>query len=127
MAATNGSKEKGPGHAPAHLKDLHCYTETEGIMTTTMVDIPGYRVVEVLGTVYGLTVRSRNWAVRFAMALKSIAGGELSWFTSMVSYIMLSSSYDPHGKLPLTTSATTRSFPFQGYEFAHAYEPAADI
>jgi uncharacterized protein YbjQ (UPF0145 family) len=26
-----------------------------------MNDIPGYRVVKVLGTVYGLTVRTRNW------------------------------------------------------------------
>jgi uncharacterized protein YbjQ (UPF0145 family) len=27
-----------------------------------MNDVPGYRVTKVLGAVYGLTVRSRNWA-----------------------------------------------------------------
>jgi len=30
------------------------------IMVTTMNDLPGYRVDEVFGEVFGLTVRSRN-------------------------------------------------------------------
>ncbi|KAI1198727.1 hypothetical protein F5X97DRAFT_298678 [Nemania serpens] len=49
-----------------------------------MFDIPGYRIVRVLGTVYGLTVRSRNIAASLGMALKSMAGGELRWFTNML-------------------------------------------
>lgn len=49
-----------------------------------MFDIPGYRVVRTLGVVYGISVRSRNWAASFGMVLKSIAGGELRWFTSML-------------------------------------------
>jgi uncharacterized protein YbjQ (UPF0145 family) len=49
-----------------------------------MFDITGYRVIKVLGAVYGLTVRSRNWAAGFGMVLKSIAGGELRWFTTML-------------------------------------------
>ncbi|KAJ8104516.1 hypothetical protein ONZ43_g7811 [Nemania bipapillata] len=52
--------DQKPAHIPPELSDLHCYTETEGVITTTMFDLPGYRVVRVLGTVYGLTVRSRN-------------------------------------------------------------------
>lgn len=32
-----------------------------------MFDIPGYRVVKVLGAVYGLTVRSRNLAAGLTM------------------------------------------------------------
>jgi hypothetical protein len=60
------------------------FTETNGVITTTMYDVPGYRVVRVLGAVYGLTVRSRNWAASMGMVLKSIAGGELQWFTNMV-------------------------------------------
>jgi len=69
---------------PAHLQDSHCFTETNGVITTTMFDIPGYRVVKVLGAVFGLTVRSRNWAAGMAMIVKSIAGGELRFFTSML-------------------------------------------
>lgn len=49
-----------------------------------MFDIPGCRVTKVLGAVYGLTVRSRNWAAGIGMVLKSIVGGELGWFTSML-------------------------------------------
>ncbi|KAK6953943.1 hypothetical protein Daesc_003905 [Daldinia eschscholtzii] len=73
-----------PADVPPQLSDLHCFTETEGVITTTMFDVPGYRVVRVLGAVYGLTVRSRNWAASMGMVLKSIAGGELQWFTSML-------------------------------------------
>ncbi|KAK5658859.1 hypothetical protein OQA88_1673 [Cercophora sp. LCS_1] len=69
---------------PYHIQDLHCFTETNGVITTTMFDVPGYRVVRVLGAVYGLTVRSRNWAASLGMVIKSIAGGELKWFTNML-------------------------------------------
>ncbi|KAI0833964.1 DUF74-domain-containing protein [Hypoxylon sp. FL0890] len=73
-----------PADIPPQLSDLHCFTETEGVITTTMFDVPGYRVVKVLGAVYGLTVRTRNWAAAMGMVLKSIAGGELRWFTNML-------------------------------------------
>lgn len=78
------SNSNKPAHVPPELSDLHCHTETEGVVTTTMFDIPGYRIVRVLGTVYGLTVRSRNIAASLGMALKSMAGGELRWFTNML-------------------------------------------
>ncbi|KAM0516932.1 hypothetical protein ACHAPE_005044 [Trichoderma viride] len=69
---------------PPHLTDLHCFTETEDVVTTTMMDLPGYRIEQVLGTVYGITVRSRNIGASLGMAFKSMAGGELRWFTSML-------------------------------------------
>ncbi|KOS19633.1 UPF0145 protein [Escovopsis weberi] len=49
-----------------------------------MMDLPGYRIEQVLGTVYGITVRSRNLGASLGMVLKSLAGGELQWFTSML-------------------------------------------
>lgn len=73
-----------PADIPPQLQDLHCYTETNGVITTTMFDVPGYRVVRVLGAVYGLTVRSRNWAAGVGMVVKSIVGGELKWFTNLL-------------------------------------------
>lgn len=69
---------------PPELSDNHCFTETNGVITATMNDIPGYRVVKTLGTIYGLTVRTRNIAAGLAMIIKSMAGGELKWFTNMV-------------------------------------------
>lgn len=49
-----------------------------------MNEIPGYRVKKVLGAVYGLSVRSRNWGADIASVLKSVVGGELSMLTKML-------------------------------------------
>lgn len=46
-----------------------------------MNDIPGYEIAEVIGEVFGLTVRSRNVGSQFGAALKSLAGGELKGMT----------------------------------------------
>ncbi len=46
-----------------------------------MNDIPGYEVTEVLGEVFGLTVRSRNIGSTLGSAFKSLAGGELKGLT----------------------------------------------
>ncbi|KAL8294431.1 hypothetical protein RB600_000401 [Gaeumannomyces tritici] len=86
-ALKTNKKNQQPGEqadVPPQLQDLHCFTETNGVITTTMFDVPGYRVVRVLGAVYGLTVRSRNWAAGLGMAVKSIVGGELKWFTNLL-------------------------------------------
>ncbi|GAB1310785.1 Heavy metal-binding domain-containing protein (Fragment) [Madurella fahalii] len=82
--AEKHQEHPGPADIPPQISDLHCFTETNGVITTTMFDVPGYRVVRVLGAVYGLTVRSRNWAAGLGMVIKSLAGGELRWFTSML-------------------------------------------
>jgi uncharacterized protein YbjQ (UPF0145 family) len=52
-----------------------------GVLISTMNDIPGYEVTEVLGEVFGLTVRSRNIGSQFGSAFKSMAGGELKGMT----------------------------------------------
>lgn len=46
-----------------------------------MNDIPGYEVTDVLGEVFGLTVRSRNVGSQLGAAFKSLAGGELRGMT----------------------------------------------
>lgn len=51
------------------------------MLISTMNDIPGFEVTEVLGEVFGLTVRSRNVGSQFGAALKSLAGGELKGMT----------------------------------------------
>ncbi|KAJ9157892.1 hypothetical protein NKR23_g441 [Pleurostoma richardsiae] len=86
MASSNHATKASPDHhhIPPEIQDLHCFTETGGTITTTMFDIPGYRITKVLGTVYGITVRSRNWGASLGMVLKSLAGGELRWFTNLL-------------------------------------------
>jgi uncharacterized protein YbjQ (UPF0145 family) len=55
------------------------------VLISTMNDIPGYQVTEVLGEVFGLTVRSRNIGSQFGAAFKSLAGGELRGMTQNLS------------------------------------------
>jgi uncharacterized protein YbjQ (UPF0145 family) len=51
------------------------------MIVVTTNDLPGHRIDEVLGEVWGLTVRSRNAFSQFGAGLKSIVGGELKGMT----------------------------------------------
>ncbi len=55
------------------------------MLITTANDLPGYEITEVLGEVFGLTVRSRNIGSQFGAGLKSIMGGELKGMTANLS------------------------------------------
>jgi uncharacterized protein YbjQ (UPF0145 family) len=51
------------------------------MLISTMNDLPGYEVTEVLGEVFGLMVRSRNVGSQIGAGFKSLAGGELKGMT----------------------------------------------
>ncbi len=51
------------------------------MLVSTMNDIPGYEITEVLGEVFGLTVRSRNIGSQLGAGFKSLVGGELKGMT----------------------------------------------
>ena len=51
------------------------------MIISTMNDLPGYDVTEVLGEVFGLTVRSRNVGSQIGASFKSLVGGELKGMT----------------------------------------------
>ncbi|AXE87691.1 hypothetical protein C1703_22070 [Streptomyces sp. Go-475] len=51
------------------------------VLVVTTNDVPGYRVQEVLGEVFGLTVRSRHVGSQIGAGLKSMVGGELRGLT----------------------------------------------
>jgi uncharacterized protein YbjQ (UPF0145 family) len=70
---------------PELLKDVpSCFTDTHGVITSTMNDIPGYRIVRVLGAIYGLIVRSRNWGADLGAFVRSAVGGEIKIFTNVM-------------------------------------------
>ena len=75
---------KSASNAGANLNEPHCFTDTHGVITTTMNDLPGFRIVRVLGTIYGLSVRSRNWGADIASVFKSAVGGELRYLTNLL-------------------------------------------
>lgn len=51
------------------------------MLISTMNDLPGYEITEVLGEVFGLTVRSRNVGSQIGASFKALAGGELKGMT----------------------------------------------
>jgi uncharacterized protein YbjQ (UPF0145 family) len=55
------------------------------MLISTMNDLPGYRIEEVYGEVFGLTVRSRNVGSQIGASFKSLVGGELKGMTKMLA------------------------------------------
>ncbi len=54
------------------------------MLISTMNDVPGRQIVEVIGEVTGLTVRARNAGVQFGANLKALVGGELTGLTKQL-------------------------------------------
>ena len=54
------------------------------MLISTMNDLPGYDITEVLGEVTGLTVRSRHIGTQLGAGFKSIVGGELKGLTKQL-------------------------------------------
>ena len=53
------------------------------MIVVTTNDLPGYRVVRVIGMVRGITVRSRSIIGSIGGALQSLVGGNITLFTSL--------------------------------------------
>ena len=51
------------------------------MLVSTTNELPGQEIIEVLGEVMGLTVRSRNIGSQLGASFKSILGGELKGMT----------------------------------------------
>lgn len=52
-------------------------------LTTTAFEVSGYRIVQSLGVVRGLIVRSRSIVGTFGAQLQSLFGGNISLYTSL--------------------------------------------
>ncbi len=54
------------------------------MIITTTENVPGYRVVDVKGEVFGLVVRSRGLGGNIVAGLRSLAGGEITEYTELL-------------------------------------------
>ena len=54
------------------------------MLIVTTSDVAGYEIEETIGQVFGVTVRSRGMFGTLAAGLKSILGGEITQFTTML-------------------------------------------
>lgn len=55
------------------------------VLVVTTNDIPGYEVIETYGEVFGLIVRSRNLFSNIGASFRTIFGGEVKGYTSLLS------------------------------------------
>jgi len=55
----------------------------EPSMVTTLLEMPGYRIVRNLGMVRGIVVRSRSIFGTLGASLQTIVGGNITLFTDM--------------------------------------------
>ena len=59
--------------------------DNNAVLVSTMNDVPGYKVVAVYGEVFGLIVRSRNAFSNFGAQFRTIFGGEVKGYTTLLS------------------------------------------
>ena len=55
------------------------------IIVSTTEEVPGKKVVQILGVVRGNTVRARNIGRDIGAGLKNLIGGEIKTYTDMIS------------------------------------------
>lgn len=60
--------------------------ESEDVIVVSSNHIPGYEIVETIGFVYGLTVRSRGLGGQIAAFLRSLIGGEIKEYITMMEH-----------------------------------------
>ncbi|ABN69856.1 protein of unknown function DUF74 [Staphylothermus marinus F1] len=56
------------------------------ILLTTTENIPGYRIVKVLGIVSANTVRARHIGKDFVASLRNIVGGEIKEYAELLQH-----------------------------------------
>ena len=69
---------------PTPGSSMQTQTSAQMLVATTD-EMPGYRVVKVMGLVRGNTVRARNVGRDFLAGLKSVVGGEVRTYTKMLA------------------------------------------
>jgi uncharacterized protein YbjQ (UPF0145 family) len=57
-------------------------SKEQSILVVTTPTVAGYEIVKVLGTVSGLTVRTRGVGGKFVAGIEGIFGGEVTSYTS---------------------------------------------
>ncbi len=60
-------------------------SELDGMIVTTMNDLPGYEIVAVHGEVFGLVVRARNVFSNIGASLRTVFGGEVGGYTRLLT------------------------------------------
>ena len=68
-----------------HIASTVAVHEGSAVLIVTTNDVPGHRIVGVIGEVSGLTVRTRHVGAQIGASLKALVGGELAGLTRQLS------------------------------------------
>ena len=69
---------------PEHVPDAFV-PDTQPVLIVTTNEIPGFRIVQVHGDVFGLVVRARNYFSNLGAQLRTLAGGEVEGYTKLLT------------------------------------------
>lgn len=56
------------------------------LLVTTTFEVPGYEVIQYLGIVRGITVRTRGIGYQISAGLRTLVGGQVGAYISMCEY-----------------------------------------
>jgi uncharacterized protein YbjQ (UPF0145 family) len=59
--------------------------DTQPVLIVTTNEVPGYRITQVRGGVFGLIVRARNYFSNMGAQLRTLAGGEVAGYTKLLT------------------------------------------
>lgn len=59
--------------------------DTQPVLIVTMNEVPGCRVTQVHGDVFGLVVRARNYFSNLGASLTTLTGGEVTGYTKLLT------------------------------------------
>jgi uncharacterized protein YbjQ (UPF0145 family) len=59
--------------------------DTMPVLIVTTNEVPGYRITQVHGDVFGLIVRARNYFSNVGAQLRTLAGGEVAGYTKLLT------------------------------------------
>jgi uncharacterized protein YbjQ (UPF0145 family) len=59
--------------------------DTQPVLIVTMNEVPGYRITEVHGDVFGMVVRVGNYFSKLGAQVMAVVGGEVSGYTKLLT------------------------------------------
>lgn len=72
---------------PSGAPPVPAYAPPAGCLVVTTPYVPGHRVTRVIGTTFGLIVRSRGLGRNLVAGLRSIPGGEITEYTQLLEQV----------------------------------------
>jgi uncharacterized protein YbjQ (UPF0145 family) len=70
---------------PGALSGLHDTPDAQSVLIVTTNEVPGYRITQVHGDVFGLVVLARNIFSNMGAQFRTVAGGEVGAYTRLLT------------------------------------------